>query len=38
MPPERPDAAINFATAGELVPRPIEAVYKGGRVVCGGAT
>ncbi len=36
MPPERLDAAIIFATAGELVPRALEAVRKGGRVVCGG--
>jgi propanol-preferring alcohol dehydrogenase len=30
------DAAIIFAPAGELVPRALHAVRKGGRVVCGG--
>jgi propanol-preferring alcohol dehydrogenase len=35
-PPERLDAAIIFAPAGELVPAALEAVKKGGRVVCGG--
>jgi alcohol dehydrogenase, propanol-preferring len=35
-PPEPLDAAIIFATAGELVPRALEAVRKGGRVVCAG--
>ena len=30
------DAAIIFAPAGELVPRALRAVRKGGRVVCGG--
>jgi propanol-preferring alcohol dehydrogenase len=37
---ERPaaslDAAIIFATAGELVPLALQAVRKGGRVVCAG--
>ncbi|HEY9026973.1 MAG TPA: zinc-dependent alcohol dehydrogenase family protein [Burkholderiaceae bacterium] len=37
---ERPatelDAAILFAPAGELVPMALDAVRKGGRVVCGG--
>lgn len=35
-PPERLDAAILFAPAGELVPRALRAVKKGGTVVCGG--
>ena len=35
-PPEQLDAAIIFATLGELVPRALAAVHKGGRVVCGG--
>ncbi len=30
------DAAIIFATAGELVPMALKAVKKGGRVVCAG--
>jgi propanol-preferring alcohol dehydrogenase len=30
------DAAIIFATAGELVPLALKAVRKGGRVVCAG--
>ena len=36
MPPEPLDAAILFAPAGELVPRALAAVRKGGRVICGG--
>ncbi len=35
-PPEPLDAAIIFAPVGELVPRALRAVRKGGRVVCGG--
>ncbi|MBI3418401.1 MAG: zinc-dependent alcohol dehydrogenase family protein [Verrucomicrobia bacterium] len=35
-PPEPLDAAIIFAPAGELVPQALQAVAKGGRVVCGG--
>jgi propanol-preferring alcohol dehydrogenase len=35
-PPELLDAAIIFATAGELVPAALKAVDKGGTVVCGG--
>ncbi|MET0508276.1 MAG: zinc-dependent alcohol dehydrogenase family protein [Burkholderiaceae bacterium] len=35
-PPEPLDAAIIFAPVGELVPRALAAVRKGGRVVCGG--
>lgn len=35
-PPEPLDAAIIFAAAGELVPRALKAVRKGGRVVCAG--
>src|SRR5690606_20503466 len=35
--PDRPlDAAILFAPVGDLVPRALAAVRKGGRVVCGG--
>jgi len=36
LPPEPLDAAILFATAGELVPLALQAVRKGGRVVCAG--
>ena len=36
MPPEPLDAAIIFATAGELVPLALKSVRKGGRVVCAG--
>jgi alcohol dehydrogenase, propanol-preferring len=36
LPPEPLDAAIIFAPAGELVPRALRAVNKGGVVVCGG--
>ena len=36
MPPEPLDAAILFATVGELVPLALRAVRKGGRVVCAG--
>jgi propanol-preferring alcohol dehydrogenase len=35
-PPSPLDAAILFAPAGELVPRALAAVRKGGTVVCGG--
>lgn len=35
-PPALLDAAIIFAPAGELVPRALEAVDRGGMVVCGG--
>lgn len=35
-PPEQLDAAIIFATAGDLVPVALQAVRKGGRVVCAG--
>lgn len=35
-PPAKLDAAIIFAPVGALVPRALEAVRKGGRVVCGG--
>ena len=35
-PPDALDAAIIFAPAGELVPKALAAVKKGGRVVCGG--
>ena len=36
MPPEPLDAAIIYAPIGELVPRALGAVRKGGRVVCAG--
>jgi propanol-preferring alcohol dehydrogenase len=35
-PPQALDAAIIFASAGELVPTALRAVRKGGAVVCGG--
>jgi propanol-preferring alcohol dehydrogenase len=35
-PPEQLDAAIIFASAGELVPLALKAVARGGTVVCGG--
>ena len=35
-PPEELDAAIIFAPAGELVPKALRAVAKGGAVVCAG--
>lgn len=35
-PPEPLDAAIIYATAGELIPLALKAVGKGGRVVCAG--
>ena len=35
-PPQLLDAAIIYATAGELVPQALKAVRKGGRVVCAG--
>jgi alcohol dehydrogenase, propanol-preferring len=35
-PPEKLDAAIIFAPAGQLVPLALKAVNKGGIVVCGG--
>lgn len=36
LPPQPLDAAIIFASAGELVPVALRAVRKGGAVVCGG--
>jgi propanol-preferring alcohol dehydrogenase len=36
MPPKPLDAAIIFATVGDLVPLALRAVRKGGRVVCAG--
>ena len=35
-PPEELDAAIIFAPVGALVPAALQAVAKGGTVVCGG--
>jgi propanol-preferring alcohol dehydrogenase len=35
-PPDELDAALGFAPVGELVPAALEAVAKGGSVVCGG--
>jgi propanol-preferring alcohol dehydrogenase len=36
LPPEELDAAIIFAPAGQLLPRALRAVAKGGTVVCAG--
>jgi propanol-preferring alcohol dehydrogenase len=36
LPPVELDAALIFAPAGELVPRALTAVRKGGTVVCAG--
>jgi propanol-preferring alcohol dehydrogenase len=36
LPPEPLDAAIIYATVGDLVPQALKAVRKGGRVVCAG--
>ena len=36
LPPEQLDAAIIFATVGDLVPLALKTVRKGGRVVCAG--
>ncbi|MFJ2990757.1 zinc-dependent alcohol dehydrogenase family protein [Collimonas sp. NPDC087041] len=36
VPPEALDAAIIFATAGNLIPAALKAVHKGGVVVCAG--
>jgi propanol-preferring alcohol dehydrogenase len=36
MPPEPLDAAIIFATDGDLIPMALKTVHKGGRVVCAG--
>jgi propanol-preferring alcohol dehydrogenase len=36
MPPEPLDAAIIFATVGDLVPQALQAIRKGGRVICAG--
>ncbi len=36
LPPEELDAAILFAPVGALVPAALQAVRKGGRVVCAG--
>ena len=36
LPPEPLDAAIIFAPVGELIPRALAAVDRGGIVVCGG--
>lgn len=35
-PPEKLDAAIIFASAGELIPKALKDVDKGGEVICGG--
>jgi propanol-preferring alcohol dehydrogenase len=35
-PPELLDAAIIFATDGELIPQALKAIRKGGRLVCAG--
>jgi propanol-preferring alcohol dehydrogenase len=35
-PPEKLDAAIIFAPAGELIPKALQDLDKGGTVICGG--
>jgi propanol-preferring alcohol dehydrogenase len=35
-PPAPLDAAIIYATVGDLVPQALKAVHKGGRVICAG--
>lgn len=35
-PPEKLDASIIFAPAGELIPKALEDLDKGGTVICGG--
>lgn len=35
-PPEKLDAAIIFAPAGELIPKALKGVDKAGQVICGG--
>lgn len=35
-PPEKLDAAIIFAPAGELIPKALQDVDRGGTVICGG--
>lgn len=34
--PDKLDAAIIFASAGELIPKALTAIDKGGQVICGG--
>lgn len=36
LPPQKLDAAIIFAPVGKLVPQALQAVKKGGKVVCAG--
>lgn len=36
IPPEKLDAAIIFAPAGELIPKALKDTDKGGTVICGG--
>ncbi len=36
LPPQELDAALLFAPVGELIPKALKAVAKGGTVVCGG--
>lgn len=36
IPPHKLDAAILFAPAGELVPYALQAIEKGGKVICAG--
>lgn len=36
LPVEKLDATLIFAPAGELIPKALQAVGKGGKVVCGG--
>ncbi|MDO3628377.1 zinc-dependent alcohol dehydrogenase family protein [Mucilaginibacter sp. BT774] len=36
IPPEKLDASIIFAAAGELIPKALQDLDKGGTVICGG--
>ena len=36
VPPEKLDAAIIFAPAGDLVPKALKVTDKGGSIICGG--
>ena len=36
MPPKQLDAALIFAPVGELVPAALQAISKGGTVICAG--
>lgn len=36
MPPQKLDASVIFAPAGEIVPRALQALDRGGRLICAG--